>query len=682
MQHRRRTLCQHAVFVSLAVFVCVHLAGCGPEVFIALTFAEGGFDFDNDFWIRVTGDEPDERVRLRVSIQPATTAGPNLPFTTQPRIEVINSDGSVNTSDNTTQVTVSIVPGTGVAGSTLSGGLTVRAVNGRVSFANLSIDRPGNAFQLAFTAPSLLSATSAFFNVGTGQSTLTMAILSQPGGATSGNLFASQPTLELRDATGARNTQDSFTQVTASITTGTGSAGVQLGGLRTVTAQGGLVRFSTLQIDLAGAGYSLTFSANPTLALVVSGSFSVSALGSGNAPFVPLAPGGAATYFVAPTGFDGNPGTLAQPFRTIQPAANLAVPGDIIEIADGSYPRFTVSKIATAPSPIVFRASASVTIDTGTSTGAPEGIAIAGSQHVVLYGLRVINAFSQGVGIADSQFITLQGCTLANCGDNGLLITRSSDCLIEGNHVFGAVAGSGIFVTGASDRVTLRGNFSHDNASQGIDLVGGASGDNVCSQCVIERNLCASNLNVGIRFGSVRDSDLRNNLVRHNGGFGIELSDAAQGTGFGSLNNRLLHNTVLFNSGQGQAALALLNVSTGNTISNNVLVGGAKGAFAFTANSLAGLAEDFNLLHSMDGVALAEIPGSTTYTLATWRTLTMGAANDIAGAPAFLNPANGNYALTATSMGVDGGAISGVAQTYDAANRPQGAAYDMGCHER
>lgn len=51
-----------------------------------------------------------------------------------------------------------------------------------------------------------------------------------------------------------------------------------------------------------------------------------------------------ATYYVAPSGTDAGPGTLASPFRTIQDAANIAVSGDTVEI-EGS----------TANNPVVYR---------------------------------------------------------------------------------------------------------------------------------------------------------------------------------------------------------------------------------------------------------------------------------------------------------------------------------------
>ena len=43
------------------------------------------------------------------------------------------------------------------------------------------------------------------------------------------------------------------------------------------------------------------------------------------------------TYYVAPFGDNKNPGTAAEPFRTIQQAANIVEPGDTVIVKDGIY---------------------------------------------------------------------------------------------------------------------------------------------------------------------------------------------------------------------------------------------------------------------------------------------------------------------------------------------------------
>ena len=45
----------------------------------------------------------------------------------------------------------------------------------------------------------------------------------------------------------------------------------------------------------------------------------------------------AADFYVAPTGNDGNPGTLSQPFRAVQQAASILQPGDTAWLRGGTY---------------------------------------------------------------------------------------------------------------------------------------------------------------------------------------------------------------------------------------------------------------------------------------------------------------------------------------------------------
>jgi hypothetical protein len=46
----------------------------------------------------------------------------------------------------------------------------------------------------------------------------------------------------------------------------------------------------------------------------------------------------ARTYYVSPSGSDGNPGTSpAKPFRTLQKAADSTAPGDTVSIMNGTY---------------------------------------------------------------------------------------------------------------------------------------------------------------------------------------------------------------------------------------------------------------------------------------------------------------------------------------------------------
>ena len=65
-----------------------------------------------------------------------------------------------------------------------------------------------------------------------------------------------------------------------------------------------------------------------------------------------------AIYYVAPTGNDGNPGSLAQPWLTPQHASDTVVAGDVINFLNGIYTNATgwiLNKSGSPTNPITFQ---------------------------------------------------------------------------------------------------------------------------------------------------------------------------------------------------------------------------------------------------------------------------------------------------------------------------------------
>lgn len=91
---------------------------------------------------------------------------------------------------------------------------------------------------------------------------LTLAVVTQPGGATATVPFTTQPVVHVRTtASGPTLTSDNSTVVTASLEAGTGSAGASLSGTTSVTVVAGVATFTNLAIDTAGSNYRLQFAA-------------------------------------------------------------------------------------------------------------------------------------------------------------------------------------------------------------------------------------------------------------------------------------------------------------------------------------------------------------------------------------------------------------------------------------
>ncbi|MGE3524646.1 MAG: Ig-like domain-containing protein, partial [Gemmatimonadales bacterium] len=93
--------------------------------------------------------------RLAFVVQPGnTTAGAAI----SPAVQVAVQDGSGNTVTGATDA-ITLAIGNNAGGGTLSGTLTVNAVNGIATFGNLSINRSGTGYTLNATAGGLASAT-------------------------------------------------------------------------------------------------------------------------------------------------------------------------------------------------------------------------------------------------------------------------------------------------------------------------------------------------------------------------------------------------------------------------------------------------------------------------------------------------------------------------------------------
>jgi len=186
-------------------------------------------------------------------------------------VQARDVSGQVASSFNG-NVTLAITAGTGAGGAVLSGPKTVAAVAGVATFSTLSIDKSAVGYKLTATAASLPATTSAFFTLIPGAATQ-LAFTLPPSTVTMGTAITPKVEVTARDAHG--NTATGFNG-TITVAIGTNPSGGVLSGTATVAASGGVASFSTLSIDKAGAGYTLTADA-AGLAGATSGVFQVTA---------------------------------------------------------------------------------------------------------------------------------------------------------------------------------------------------------------------------------------------------------------------------------------------------------------------------------------------------------------------------------------------------------------------
>ncbi|MET7510317.1 sigma-70 family RNA polymerase sigma factor [Streptomyces albidoflavus] len=179
------------------------------------------------------------------------------------------------------------------------------------------------------------------------------------------------------------------------------------------------------------------------------------------------------TYFVSAGGSDTNPGTSAgSPFRTLQKAADLAGPGDVVAVMNGTYTEarkgsnvLTVERSGRPGAPITFTAYPGHRPVLHPRT-AWNGISVHGASHIVIKNLE-IKGNNAALSLADAERSSSRTDPTYNTNCLSVEKNRKSGAYphhvdITGNHIHHC-AGAGISAIEA-DHVTISGNHVHSNA--------------------------------------------------------------------------------------------------------------------------------------------------------------------------------------------------------------------------
>ncbi|HWF92359.1 MAG TPA: right-handed parallel beta-helix repeat-containing protein [Terriglobales bacterium] len=214
------------------------------------------------------------------------------------------------------------------------------------------------------------------------------------------------------------------------------------------------------------------------------------------------------SYYVALTGSDSNPGTLASPWRTIQHAADTAQAGSTVNVRAGIYDELVSIHVSGNASDgfITFRSYPGETaiLDAGhfTPVGRQGVLTIENQSYVRIEGLEIRNFHTAehrlsplGINVIGSgshiELLknnvhhieqTFQGRDAPGSGGNGFGIavygtdakTPITDLIIDGNEVHHLQTGSSesLVVNGNVTSFRITHNVVHDNNNIGIDVIG------------------------------------------------------------------------------------------------------------------------------------------------------------------------------------------------------------------
>ncbi|MCC7478358.1 right-handed parallel beta-helix repeat-containing protein [bacterium] len=412
------------------------------------------------------------------------------------------------------------------------------------------------------------------------------------------------------------------------------------------------------------------------------------------------APVSGPVYYVepAPAGDDANPGTSAEPWASLQHAADTVVAGDTVIVRPGTYTGFMLQSSGSESSPITFSAEEGAVIN-ARNENTPDGINIenwegTGVHHVVIEGFTVLGIERAGirvVGLEESpaHHVTVRNCLSGNNGKWGLLSGHANYVTVEDCEMYNSGDEHGIYLSNSSDNCICRGNILFGNNGCGIHHNGDSSagGDGIMSNCLIENNIAYDNGDGGgsaINCDGVQDSIIRNNLLFNNHSSGISLYQIDAGGP--ARNNQILNNTIVQDGANTRWCLNIQDDSgEGCKVFNNIFFNyhSFRGAIDINNATLPGFESDYNVV-----ISRFVINDGNQLDLAEWRSATGQDMHSIAAAAAdvLVNPQGpdlADYMLKVGSPALNAGLESEATDSdLQGTPRPQGSGPDIGCFEQ
>jgi hypothetical protein len=467
---------------------------------------------------------------------------------------------------------------------------------GTMSLCNFSLSSGGTVSQ-----PSVASVTVS------------------PGSATISPLGTVQLSAVAKDASGNTLSGQSFTWTSSA----TAVAGVSSTGLVT-----GLVSGGPVTITATAGGKS--------------GTAVISVSSSSGTSSVCAPTGNGVCRYVDPNGNDSNAGTSSAPFRTLQQAANVVNPGDVVIVRNGTYTGgdwvVTISRSGTSSAWIVFKAEnkwgAVVDGRNNTSTG---DIKLSGS-YLRVEGFEVKGANRAGIEAYGSNS-NIQ-VALNNVHDIGRYCTDTS----------GGLVGINAYVP----NMIVEQNVVHDIGRW-------ANGQNGCSTST----QYWQNHDHGVYQGAGDNLTIRNNLFYNfTAGWAIQAYD---GSGGSVSNLQIVNNTFSGANPNKDGQIIIAMPVRGLVVTNNIFYQPRNASIWFDGVSSSGT-----------------VANNLTYgaSIATGTTSGMSFLGNLSGDPLFVSNSNHDFRLQSGSMATDRAlTLSLVQNDFLGVRRPLGAGPDIGAYE-
>jgi len=309
------------------------------------------------------------------------------------------------------------------------------------------------------------------------------------------------------------------------------------------------------------------------------------------------------TFYISPTGSDSNPGSEAQPWKTIQRAAETLQAGETVLIRAGEYrewvrPQHSGAEgkpitYAAYPGEIVTLNGAQIELPAhtpkaprpphpthdwvGAHIGHPEEIGglfqIEGRSHIIVKGLRITHAGphrdNAGILVKDSDNIRIEGNFIYDTTSSGIGVWRSYKIIVTGTEVELACndGGQECITIAGTDEYEVSYNHVHHNGpgsigGEGIDSKHGSSNGRVHHNHIHHIN------RLGIYVDAwntlTQHIAIYQNIVHDNAGDGITCAAEAGGL----LESITIYNNLIFRNGRTGVVIGWYGMADHQPISN------------------------------------------------------------------------------------------------------------------
>jgi hypothetical protein len=395
----------------------------------------------------------------------------------------------------------------------------------------------------------------------------------------------------------------------------------------------------------------------------------------------------ATTYYVATTGSDSNPGTQAQPFKTISKGIATAASGDTLLVADGTYNEHDLD-FGTKNLVLQSQSNhpAACILDCQ-QLGA--GILIQGGQTATISGLTIQNGLTPNNHTAGGVYVSFSNASVTNC-------------LFTGNG-FGFSNGLGadaLYVDGSNVTVTGCTFSANGNISRGVDSVVfvGNSGNAALSDCTF-----ANNASTPLAQGGAPGSVCTVTRCSFTGNSGLYAGAIDEDLGGGTLtatacifqgNSSVMFGAVVCEGGTVTLRSSLFLGTDHNVVAEALQVGTISVINCTIAGHWAALqAQVGGHLTVANSIIWGDDPQNAGIFVLNGGTGTATNSDIIGGFagtgnintdPLFVNPAGGNFHLQPTSPCINTGSAAAPnlpAADLDGVPRILGSAPDMGAYE-